>query len=261
MKPDSTFMPFRIARSGDGKHLKEVYSCLMKTIINCIIGFAVALLAPQIVQAQGTMTYLSNLDQASAGSLAVGSNSWVALGFSAGTNASGYVLNSVQLAMTDASGNPSGFTVFLYLAAPGFGPGWIPLGKIGTFSGSLNPATGDIYTFTSVSNLMLSAGRAYFVVLTAGTAVANGAYELSYADANSYDTSEGWVGPSLPPFGQGGVSTSSYGALPTAHWDVISSDYGQLAINATAIPEPGVLGLFGLFGLGFLWHRRKAKAV
>ena len=51
---------------------------MKKTILNGIITIAVALLSSQFVQAQGTMTYLSNVDQASAGSLAVGSDSWVA---------------------------------------------------------------------------------------------------------------------------------------------------------------------------------------
>jgi hypothetical protein len=44
------------------------------------------------------------------GSPSVASDSWLAAEFGTGTDASGYVLNSVQLGMTDASGNPSGFT-------------------------------------------------------------------------------------------------------------------------------------------------------
>ena len=247
MKPDSTFMPFRIAISGDGKHLKEVYSCLMKTIINCIIGFAVALLAPQIVQAQGTMTYLSNLDQASAGSLAVGSNSWSAMLFNSGTNLNGYTLDSIQLGMADASGNPSGFTAMLYSARIGFGP--LPGSNLCTLDGSLNPVIGGIYTFTSISNVMLSPSTVYFIVLTAGTAVANGAYDWSYASANSYNPSGGW-------FTLGDVWTSS----DSSHW-YTTGDSARFAINAIPVPEPGVLSLVGLVGLAFLWHRRKAKAV
>jgi PEP-CTERM motif len=41
--------------------------------------------------------------------------------------------------------------------------------------------------------------------------------------------------------------------------------YGSMLDNiqfsSLPIPEPGVLGLFGLGGLAFLWHRRKAKVV
>jgi hypothetical protein len=232
---------------------------MKNAICSGIIVLAVALLAPQILQAQGTMTYLSNLTQASAGSITVGSNSWVAFGFRAGPDASGYVLNSVQLAMTDALGNPNGFTVFLYSAVPTTGGvySWIPVSNLGTVSDSLTPTTGGIYTFNTVSNLMLAPNKTYFIVLTAGTAVANGAYELSYTGAtNDIFLSDGWVG-------YGGVWTSTNGALPfpSSHFSPTYGNLAQFAINATAIPEPSVLGLFGLGGLAFLWHRRKAKSV
>jgi hypothetical protein len=47
----------------------------MKTIILLAIpAFALDVLSPQIIQAQGT-TYLSNLDQSSVGSFSVGSDS------------------------------------------------------------------------------------------------------------------------------------------------------------------------------------------
>jgi len=230
---------------------------MKNSICGGILILAVAL-AQQIVSAQETMTFLSNLDQASAGSLAVGSDSWLALGFRAGSNANGYSLNSVQLTMTDASGNPNGFTAFLYSAGPS--PGGLyssgPGINLGTFSGSLNPSTGGIYTLTAVSNLMLAQYTAYFIVFTAGTAVANGAYELNYTGATSDILSNSWVG-------YAGVWTSTNGALPfpPPHFSPTYGNLAQFAVNATAIPEPGVLGLFGLGGLAFLWHRQKAKAV
>jgi hypothetical protein len=230
----------------------------MKNIL--IGGFIVltSILTPQFIRAQGMMTYLSTLDQPSAGSLAVGSDSWLALGFRAGSNANGYTLDSVQLAMANASGNPNGFTAFLYSAGPS--PGGLyssgPGINLGTFSGSLNPSTGGIYTFTAVSNLMLAQNMAYFIVLTAGTAVANGAYELGYTGATNDILSNGWVG-------YAGVWTSTNGALPfpPPRFSPTYGNLAQFALNATAIPEPGVLSLFGLGGLAFLWHRRKAKAV
>jgi hypothetical protein len=211
---------------------------------------AVALLTPQIIQAQGTITYLSNLGQASTGGNSVGSDSWLAAGFETGNNASGYSLNSIQLGMTDASGNPNGFTVMLYnrvFGAPLPGPG----SRLVTLNGSLNPVTADTYTYTPVSNLTLSPNNVYFIVLTAGTAIANGAYEWSVAGANSYNPSDGWSN-------QGGVWTSSNGSISS--WNSTAS-FPQFAINATAVPEPGVLSLLGLGSLGFLWHHRKAKAV
>jgi hypothetical protein len=158
------------------------------------------------------------------------------------------VLNSIQLAMTDASGNPSGFTAMLY------GNGNIPAGgslgsSLGTLVGSLNPVTGGIFTYTPASNLTLLPNKGYSIVLTAGTAIANGAYEWSYAGTYSCNFSGGWGG--------GGRFTSSNGSS----WSYDLGAFPQFALNATAVPEPGVLGLFGLGGLVFLWHHRKSKAV
>jgi len=218
----------------------------MKSII---IFLAVAVSAPQIIQAQGT-TYLSNLDQSSVGSLAVGSNSWVAAGIYTGTNPGGYVLNSIQLGMTDASGDPSGFTAMLYYplaGAPPSGPG----GRLVTLNGSLNPVTAGTYTYDAPSNFTLSRSTEYFIVLTAGTAVANGAYEWSLAGTDSYNPSDGWSN-------LGGVWTSSNGSFLS--WNSTSS-FPQFAVNATGVPEPGVLSLLALGGLFLVWRRRKAKAI
>ncbi len=123
---------------------------------NVIIMVSVILLTQQITQAQGTI-YLSNLGQPSAGSLAVGSDSWVAAMFQTGANAGGYVLNSVQLGMADASGNPSGFTVMIYanIVPP---IGIFPGNSLGTLTDSLNPVTSGIYTYTPRSSLTLLPG-------------------------------------------------------------------------------------------------------
>jgi hypothetical protein len=215
-------------------------------IIGGVIAFA-GILAPQIVQAQGTMTYVSSLSQTSTGSPSVGSDSWLAADFGTGNNASGYMLNSIQLGMAGASGNPSNFMVMLYSAISG--GALLPGSSLGTLNGSLNPTTAGIYTYTPASNLTLLPGL-YFIVLTAGTTVANGAYSWS----------ESAYPPSINYWGVGnGVIHSSNGTSgwsPTPYLGI-----AQFAINATAIPEPGVSSLFALVGLAFLWHRRKAKAV
>jgi hypothetical protein len=235
-------------RTSFGKRIK------MKTIRTvlragaALVWTAGILLAPQIIQAQGTI-YLSNLGQPSASSMAVGSDSWLAAGFETGTNAGGYLIESIQLGMEDALGNPSGFTVMLYKSVAG-GPAR-PGNVAATLDGSLNPVTAGIYTYSAPSNFTLLPNFQYFIVLTAGTVIANGAYEWSLASENSYNPSDGWNT-------QGGNWTSSNGSISS--WNS-TSGFPQFAINATPIPEPGVLGLFGLGGLCFLWHRRKTKAV
>lgn len=225
-----------------------------RTIIGGVITFAVALLAPQIVQAQGTMAYFSNLGQTSTGSVAVGSDSWLAALFVTGTNSGGYMLDSIQLGMADASGNPGNFTVMLY--GNGNYPGAIDIGSnLGALDGSLNPVSSGIFTYTTASNLILSPITEYFIVLTAATVVANGAYNWSYVSTNFYSPSGGWSSRGVFET----VLTSSDGLSWSPN--LVSGHYAQFAINATAIPEPGIFSLLGLGGLAFLWHRRKARTV
>jgi len=224
--------------------MKKVTS-MKKIIIGGIIVSVGVLLSQKIVKAQGTITYLSNLEQSSVGSSPIGSNSWLAVDFTTGPNASGYMLNSIQLGMIDASGNPSGFTAMIYSAIifTGINPG----SSLGTLNGSLNPATGGIYTYIPTGNLTLSPGTDYFIVLTTGTAIANGAYDWSLAGANSYNPNGGWHSP-------GGVLTSSNGSS----WN-FNPIVAQFSITATAVPEPPALGLFALGSWLFFRHCHKVK--
>ncbi len=212
-----------------------------------IIIFAVGLLIQQITKAQGT-TYVSNLGQSSIGSESVGSDSWVAVPFITGANVGGYTLNSVQLAMTAASGNPIGFTVMLYRSTfngppPPFA---LPGVSLGTLNGSLNPVTAGTYTYTPASSFTLSPNIEYFIVLTARTAVANGAYDLSAAGPIPYNSSDGWSS-------QVWDWTSSNGLF----WIQPPSVYSQFAITATAIPEPSSSFLL-LLGSGVFIYVRRA---
>jgi hypothetical protein len=225
---------------------------MKKIIINYTVTFLLELIVSQITLAQGTITYLSNLGQISSGSSSVGSNLWLAVPFQTGSNGGGYILNSIDLEMLNASGSPAGFTVMLYGEANNPG-GVLPGASLGTLTGPVNPSTSGIYAYSDVSNFTLSPGVNYFIVLTAATATANGAYAWSSTSTGSYSSYNpigGWFGGGPALFSGNGLS-----------WTVLSGAYTQFAINATAIPEPGVLSLFVLGGLGFLWQRRKAKAL
>jgi hypothetical protein len=232
------------------------YNKLMKTII---LIFAIGALAAQTVQAQGT-TYMSDLAQSSSGSNPIGSDSWFATGFGIGNNANGYTLNSIQLPMTGATGNPSGLTVMIYaLLSGGAGsngrgvynsPGTI----LGTLNGSSDPETGGIYTYTPASSLTLLPGIAYFIVLTSGTTVATGAYEWSFCNSFSFNTVGGWgeaIGPAGAEFQSSDGSSWSYSYPTSGHaW--------QFAINATAVPEPSPVSLIFL-GSGILLYVSRRK--
>jgi hypothetical protein len=217
----------------------------MKKIIIGIIVSTFTLLTSQFTKAQGTMTYLSNLDQTSTGSEAVGSNSWVATDIMTGTHIGGYLLNSIQLAMTNTVGNPSGFTVMIYSAF--ISGGITPGSSLGTLIGSSNPATIGTYTYTPASSIILSQDTPYFIVLTAGTAVANGAYEWSLAGANTYNPSNGWRA--------GGV----YGSSDGLFWNSYAPGGPQFALTATPVPEPSASILILLGGGVLIYIRRKWK--
>jgi hypothetical protein len=221
----------------------------MKTIIaRSFIMLAVSFMASKGLQAQGSITYLSSLSTNYTGNVAIANDSWLAAMFGTGGNADGYLLDSVQLGMADASGNPSNFTAMIYSAF--VGGAILPDNNLCTLDGSSNPANVGVYTFTTVSNLLLSPDTTYFIVATANTMVSEGAYSWS----------ESAYPPAVGTWGAGnGVLRSvngSTGWSPTPYLGI-----AQFAINATAIPEPGVTSLWGLGGLAFLWRRRKTKAI
>jgi PEP-CTERM motif len=223
-----------------------------RTIIVGVFACGVALLAPQIATAQGTITFLSNLSQTPAGSNPAGSDSWLAAGFLTGNNAGGYSLNSIQLGLTDASGNPSGFIVMLYSAA---GHGNVSPGdSLGALNGSADPAIGGIYSYAPTVLVSLLPNTPYFIVLTDETSVANGAYEWSYAGAFSYNPSGGWQAP------VGGIAVDNYESSDGLNWTYLGGP-PQFAINATPTPEPGVIGLFALGGLLVAFRRRNKSTA
>jgi hypothetical protein len=222
---------------------------MKKAFLVSIIILGLGLFAPQILPAQGSTTFLSNVGQTSVGSNLVGSDSWLAATFFTGGNAGGYMLNSVQLSMLDSSGSPNDFTVMIYSA--NIGVGINPGSSVGTLTGSANPSTAGIYTYTATSALTLSPG-AYFIVLTSGTAVANGAYDWSLSGVNSYTSTDGWRVT-------GGMSSGVYQSFNGASWTSLSATYPEFAINATATPEPGVIGLFALGGLLIAFQRRRVS--
>src|SRR5664280_201076 len=209
---------------------------MKKIIIMCVA----ALLALQIAQAQG-IVYVSNLGQTSTVSESIGSNSWYAANFHTGNNVGGYILNYIQLAMTNASGNPSGFTAMLYGAA-NIPAATLPGSSLGTLNGSLNPVTAGTYTYTAPSNLILSPSTYYFIVVTAGTSVANGAYEWSVEDTS-------------PPFSMGWSQVNDFFQSSNGSSWIGNLGALEFAINATAVPEPSSSFLL-LLGSGVLIYVR-----
>jgi hypothetical protein len=221
---------------------------MKKTVQITIRLLSVSLLAVHSVMAQGSITYVSNLGQTPSGSVSVGANAWYAGDFVSGTNAGGYLLDTVQLEMTDASGDPNSFTVMIY-TGPDILGGNRPGSSLGTLLGSANPTAAGVYTYTSSSSLQLLANTVYFVVITAGTQTSGGVYSWSAtSDPSTGYTAYHWGGTTFAESTDG------------LNWNYVPSGFGQFALNATATPEPGVVGLLALgvslFGLR-RWNEKK----
>jgi hypothetical protein len=229
---------------------------MKRTIIVGILVLTFGLFVSRVASAQGSVTYISNLGQASTGSIALGSNLWIASAFRTGANVGGYALDSIQLEIVNASGNPSAFTLLLYSALPHFAES-IPGSSLETLGGSADPATGGIYNYAPNASFTLAPSTVYFIVLTAGTAVSTGAYDWSVANTAQYNQAGGWVAA----WGAGGADI--YLSVDGLSWNqTTQGTFGLYAIDATAIPEPGVLSLFGLGGVflfGIFCRRRHQR--
>jgi hypothetical protein len=228
-----------VGRIGDRIAALEGKAGSMKKKINTgVIVLVIGLFAPPFVRAQGTL-YVSNLGQTQTGSAPIASDAWIAQLIVTGTNSGGYVLNSVQLLMDPGSGAPGGFTVSIYSNLSG-----VPNNSLGNFVGT-DPAAGGVLTYAA-SGLALSPHTPYFIVLTASTPEAQGAYDWSATSFTETTGNELWTIVDT-------YSSSSDGTSWTAH---VRNNVFQMALYATPTPEPGVVGLVA-FGALFLGLRRK----
>jgi hypothetical protein len=106
-------------------------------------------------------------------------------------------------------------------------------------TGSLSPLTAGTYAYTPSSSLALSPGF-YFVVLTAGTTVANGSYGWSYTGRYNYSENDGWQ-----------TFANDLHSNNGSTWNSVSSSDAQFAVTAEAIPESSPAWVL-LLGSGLL---------
>jgi hypothetical protein len=237
---DDVLVPYQTTNNQTRAYMKNIVSI-------GIVAFAAMLLSQRVGQAQGTMLYLSSLSQTYTDTKPVGSDSWLAARFVTGNNTGGYTLDSIQLGMADGSGSPSGFAVMLY-SRSGNPAAILPGNSLGALSGPASPSSAGVYSYTPAASLTLSPGTHYFVVATAGTAVANGAYNLGLSAYPPATATGGW--------GAGNVIYRSTDGALTWSQPLPYQGIGQFAIYATAIPEPGALTLAILGGLLLMRHCR-----
>jgi len=220
---------------------------MKKTILTIIP--VIGLLSSRIGQAQGTV-YSSNMGDTPTGSFAVANNSRIAQEFVwEGYIVNGVVLtpdcilNSIQLLMGTASGNPSGFTVSIYTVGSS-GPGT----SLGTLTGDPNPDNPSVYTYTT-PGIILSPATSYFVVVDSASPSAQGAYNWSVT------TSLAQIAKGLTINNVTGYLTiddvycdSADGLSWNSH---LRQDIAQMAIYGTPVPEPSLWLLF-ICGAGII---------
>lgn len=182
----------------------------------------------QIVLSQDTV-YLSNLGEASGGGVAVNNDSVIRAPFTTGSNSGGYILDSVQLVMNAASGDPTDFNVAIY--------------GLGSLTGSANPFNAGVFTYIA-SGITLQADTTYYVAVISRQSSINGDYYWSLANTSDYDSSDNWA-----------MAQTSSTYYYTVNGGIVPSNPLQFAIDATVVPEPSVFGLLALGSLLFGFRR------
>jgi hypothetical protein len=209
----------------------------MKSLILVLSLWLVALRG---AHGQGIVS-VSNLGLAPSGNATIASNAWIAQMFfivASDTN-SYYLLNSVQLLLNSAAGNPNGFSVAIYNS----GATGAPQHNLGSLVGSSSPAAGGIYTY-SASGIRLVPGIFYFVVASAASALGQGAFNWSAANGGAVN-------------GNLEIDDWYFGSSNGVNWDAHArQSVFQMSVFATPAPEPSALALLALGGVWLLARRR-----
>lgn len=193
------------------------------------------ILVPGILsmQAQGSI-YVSNLGESLSG-YGRGYQS-----FQTGVANNGYSVNSVTLLMGNWLDDASNFTVSIFSDIDGQRGT-----SLATLNGDSDPRTAGQYAYVA-SDLILSAGTTYWIDVRAlgfspDPRLPPGGYAWQITKSANYASNDGW---SIP---RGGNSIGGLG-----------DDSFQFAVNATAVPEPGIAALMLLGLVGFGLCRRSA---
>jgi len=215
-----------------GLRIRKQSDAYMKKVLLRMLSVSslVLLLAPQATRAQGVL-YLSNLGETAIGEGAIGSNACVAQMFVTGTNAGGYLVNSVQLLMNAPSGSPAGFEVSIFSKNGNphsfHFPGDVPTNSLGTLAGP-NPAIGGTLTYVSADGIYLSPSTVYFLVLRAATPTNQGAYSWSASSASTPVLTNSFR-----------IENSYFASADNVNWTwVARQKMFQFGLYASAAPPP-----------------------
>jgi len=208
-----------------------------------------ALAAVTFTSAANADVLVSNLSEAQIGGVSVGQLNGVtfmqrANAFTTGSAAAGYTLNSATLKMSNASGDPSDFSLELFSESSG-NPG----SSLAALSGSSDPATAGDFTYTATGVTLLP-NTTYFLVADAANSGPNVSdfYSWGQTLSTAQTTTDGWTVADVSRFSPNDGATWSAGNSVL----LFSID----ATGVPAIPEPTSLALLSLGGLALVRRRR-----
>jgi PEP-CTERM motif len=196
---------------------------------NQLVFFAIicVLLQSRISNAQGAATYLDNTGQPVSGTRGFDLTATGAQ-FVTGTNAGGYVLNSLQLLFAEAVGSPEARYLRCDLLSDYYNS---PSILLDSFIPNDNPTTAGSHTFVRRQPLapptILVANTDYWLFFYAPSGSSFGYHRYNFTDSINSTSIDGWrvTGETFTPFPPGQTG------LP------------MFSLNATAIPEPSTLAL------------------
>lgn len=202
--------------------------------MTCLITILTTLTA----KSQGTL-YVSNINEQTVGEDSVSSDKWITQSFLTGTNSAGYILNKVELLMSEPIGEPYGFEVYLYERKPGqINPG----DKIGELYG-IEPTDAGTYSFDAEGIYLEPFGN-YYTVVTALSPNYEGSY-MWCTTSNIKGGKDRWI-----------IDDMNYISNDGNNWQGKRYTH-QIAVYATPVPETRTMLLVGLGLIGIIACKKK----
>lgn len=165
----------------------------------------------------------------------------IAQAFTTGSDA---LFNSVTLSM-DAIFGGDGFGVQLWSNSGG-APGVSLL----TLTGSTNPNTTALYTYTAPAPYALTTGTTYWIVTGALHDGENRYFNWVVTTGNGETGLPGWT------IADSAIFREVHGGSPDP-WLSFDPYSGKMSLDVTAVPEPSALAFCGMAGAGLLGFRRR----
>jgi hypothetical protein len=192
----------------------------LRTIFLIWTVFVLGFITLPLVRAQG-FVYLSNINQTVTDSGLTGA---FGIGFTTGSNATGYLLDSATVLFAD-NNTPVLTSAGLYNYS-----------TITSFQDAVEVGSAGSYTFTPSSPLALAANTSYALLIQPDDALVE--INLSYTTSSTFTSSDNWSIPGLD-----------------------GSDEPLFAITATPAPEPTVTSLVCTSVFIFIASRIKRRGL